>query len=108
MLFYNYIPETVRDGCITLVLKVSLDMRWKIEGLNCELNIFKNVCKNKGIDISDIHDKNINSIDILARINEKCLDDYDTAKMLAKMLHNLSDEDYIYVEPLYVIMSIDI
>lgn len=108
MLFYNYIPETVRDGCITLVLKVSLDMRWKIEGLNWELNIFKNVCKNKGIDISDIHDKNINSIDILARINEKCLDDYDTAKMLAKMLHNLSDEDYIYVEPLYVIMSIDI
>ena len=43
MLFYSHIPETVRDGCITLVLKVSLDMRWKIEGLNWELNIFKNV-----------------------------------------------------------------
>ena len=108
MLFYSHIPETVRDGCITLVLKVSLDMRWKIEGLNCNLNTFLNVCKNKGIDISDIHDKNINSIDILARINEKCSDDYDTAKMLAKMLHNLSDEDYIYVEPQYVIKSIDI
>jgi hypothetical protein len=108
MLFYNYIPETLKDRGITLVLSVSLDMRWKIEGLNCNLNTFLNVCKNKGIDISDIHDKNINSIDILARINEKCSDDHDTAKMLAKMLHNLSDENYIYVEPQYVIYSIDI
>lgn len=108
MLFYNYIPETLRDRGITLVLSVSPSMRWKIEGLNYELNIFKNVCKNKGIDISDIHDKNINSIDILVRINEKCSDDYDTSKMLAKMLHNLSNEDYIYVEPQYVIYSIDI
>ena len=108
MLFYNYIPETLRDRGITLVLSVSPNMRWKIQGLNWELNLFKNVCRKKGIDISDIHDKNINSIDILARINEKCLDDYDTARMLAKMLHNLSNEDYINVEPLYVIKSIDI
>lgn len=108
MLFYNYIPETLRDRGITLVLSVSHSMYWKIQNLNYDLNIFKSVCRNKGIDISDIHNKNINSIDILARINEKCSDDYDTAKMLAKMLHNLSDEDYIYVEPLYVIKSIDI
>lgn len=108
MLFYNYIPETLRDRGITLVLSVSPNMRWKIQGLNWELNLFKNVCKKKGIDISDIHDKNINSIDILARINEKCSDDYDTARMLAQILHNLSNEDYIYVEPLYVIKSIDI
>ena len=106
MLFYNYIPETLRDRGITLVLSVSPNMRWKIQGLNWELNLFKNVCKKKGIDISDIHDKNINSIDILARINEKCSDDYDTARTLAQILHNLSNEDYINVEPLYVIKSI--
>lgn len=108
MLFYNYIPETLRDRGITLVLSVSPSMRWKIQDLNYDLNMFKSVCRKKGIDISDIHDKNINSIDILARINEKCSDDYDTARILAKMLHNLSDEDYINVEPQYVIKSIDI
>lgn len=108
MLFYNYIPETLRDRGITLVLSVSPNMRWKIQELNYDLNMFKSVCRKKGIDISDIHDKNINSIDILARINEKCSDDYDTARILAKMLHNLSNEDYINVEPQYVIKSIDI
>lgn len=108
MLFYNYIPETLRDRGITLVLSVSPSMRWKIQDLNYDLNMFKSVCRKKGIDISDIHDKNINSIDILARINEKCSDDYDTARILAKMLHNLSNEDYINVEPQYVIKSIDI
>ena len=108
MLFYNYIPETLRDRGITLVLSVSPSMRWKIQDLNYDLNMFKSVCRKKGIDISDIHDKNINAIDILARINEKCLDDYYTARMLANMLHNLSNENYINVEPLYVIKSIDI
>ena len=50
MLFYNYIPETLRDRGITLVLSVSPSMRWKIQDLNYDLNMFKGVCKNKGID----------------------------------------------------------